>query len=94
MEGVEVVGLQSDEGKRRVTGVRIRNRRGGSEELEADPVYEADLVVDALGRRSQTPEWLVEMGYPAPRESVVDSFLGYVTRRYRRKPNTPMILLG
>src|SRR5215207_10992697 len=31
VEGVEVVGLQSDEEKRRVTGVRIRNRRGGSE---------------------------------------------------------------
>src|SRR5690349_21730850 len=93
VEGVEVVGLQSDPEKRRVTGVRIRNRRGGSEQLEADALYEADLVVDALGRRSQTPKWLVEMGYPAPEESVVDSFLGYVTRRYKRKPNTPMILI-
>jgi flavin-dependent dehydrogenase len=51
-------------------------------------------VVDALGRRSPTPEWLVEMGYPAPRENVVDSFLGYVTRRYKRKPNTPLLLIG
>jgi len=93
VEGVEVVGLQSDPEKRRVTGVRIRNRRGGSERLETDPLYEADLVVDALGRRSQTPEWLVEMGYPAPKESIVDGFLGYVTRRYKRKPNTPMILI-
>ncbi len=93
VEGVEVVGLQSDEEKRRVTGVRIRNRRGGSEGQGADPTYEADLVVDALGRRSQTPEWLAEMGYPAPKESEVDSFLGYVTRKYKRKPNTPMILI-
>lgn len=94
VEGVEVVGLQSDEGNRRVTGVRIRNRRGGSDQGEGDPVYAADLVIDALGRRSQTPEWLVEMGYPAPKESEVDSFLGYVTRKYKRKPNTPMILVG
>jgi len=93
VEGVEVVGLQSDEEKRRVTGVRIRNRRGGSDGQETDPIYEADLVVDTLGRRSQTPEWLVEMAYPAPRESEVDSFLGYVTRKYKRKPNTPMILI-
>ena len=94
MEGVEVVGLQSDEEKRRVTGVQIRNRRGGLEAEAGDPVYEADLVIDALGRRSQTPEWLVDMGYPAPRETEVDSFLGYVTRKYKRKPNTPMILIG
>src|SRR5215213_1667387 len=94
VEGVEVVGLQSDEEKRRVTGVRIRNRRGGSEEQDGDPVYAADLVVDALGRRSPTPEWLVELGYAAPKESEVNSFLGYVTRKYRRKPNTPMLLIG
>jgi 2-polyprenyl-6-methoxyphenol hydroxylase-like FAD-dependent oxidoreductase len=93
VEGVEVVGLQSDQEKRRVIGVRIRNRRGGSAQQEGDPIYEADLVVDALGRRSQTPEWLVEMGYAAPKESEVDSFLGYVTRKYKRKPNTPMILI-
>jgi 2-polyprenyl-6-methoxyphenol hydroxylase-like FAD-dependent oxidoreductase len=92
-EGVEVIGLHTDEEKRRVTGVRIRNRRGGSAGQEADPVYEAELVVDALGRRSRTPEWLVEMGYSAPKESEVDSFLGYVTRKYKRKPNTPMILI-
>jgi hypothetical protein len=34
------------------------------------------------------------MGYPAPRENEVDSFLGYVTRKYRRKPNIPMLLIG
>ena len=94
IEGVEVVGLESDTEKRRVIGVRIRNRRSGSEGREDNPVLTADLVVDALGRRSQTPEWLVEMGYPPPQETEVNSFLGYVTRRYKRKPNTPMILVG
>lgn len=94
LEGVEVTGLESDETKKRVTGVRIQNRRGGSAQSETDPVYSADLVVDALGRRSPTPKWLVKMGYSAPRESEVDSFLGYVTRKYKRKPNTPMLLIG
>jgi 2-polyprenyl-6-methoxyphenol hydroxylase-like FAD-dependent oxidoreductase len=41
------------------------------------------LIVDALGRRSPTPAWLTDLGYTAPSEAVVDSFLGYVTRRYR-----------
>ena len=94
VEGVEVVGLQSDHARGRVTGVRTRIRRGGAGQEEGGTIYTADLVVDALGRRSQTPEWLVEMGYPAPQESEVDSFLGYVTRKYKRKPNTPMILIG
>ena len=93
VEGVEAAGLQGDEEKRRVTGVRIHNRRAGLDQGEDIPVLAADLVVDALGRRSPTPEWLVEMGYPAPKENEVDSFLGYVTRRYKRKPDTPMILI-
>ena len=94
IEGVHVTGLQSDEAKQRVTGVRIGDRRGGTKHGEGEPVLTADLVIDALGRRSQTPEWLVELGYPAPRESEVDSFLGYVTRRYKRKPDIPLLLVG
>jgi 2-polyprenyl-6-methoxyphenol hydroxylase-like FAD-dependent oxidoreductase len=94
MEGVEVTGLQCDVRRKRVTGVRIRNRRSGSVHQGTQPVYTADFVIDALGRGSQTPEWLVEMGFQAPRESEVDSFLGYVTRKYKRKPNTPMLLVG
>lgn len=94
VEGVEVIGLQSDEEKRRVTGVRIRNRRAATDQAETDAIFHADLVVDALGRRSKTPEWLMELGYTAPTETEVDSFLGYVTRKYKRKPNTPMLLIG
>ena len=93
MEGMEVLGLQCDKERRRVIGVQVRNRRGGSMYRNDDPVFTADLVIDALGRRSQTPEWLVGMGYQAPLESVVDSFLGYATRRYRRKPDTPILVI-
>jgi 2-polyprenyl-6-methoxyphenol hydroxylase-like FAD-dependent oxidoreductase len=92
--GLEVSGLALDADQRRVIGVKTKERRGGSAYGSADPVHQADLIVDALGRRSQTPEWLIELGYAAPRESEVDSFLGYVTRRYKRKPNTPMLLVG
>ena len=94
VEGVDVVGLQGDDSRQRVTGVRTRTWRGGSNQPEADTVHVADLVVDALGRRSQTPEWLVELGYPPPKETEVDSFLGYVTRKYKRKKNIPLILVG
>jgi 2-polyprenyl-6-methoxyphenol hydroxylase-like FAD-dependent oxidoreductase len=96
MEGVEVIGLQGDaaQGNRRVIGVCSRPYRGGSDNPEAVTVHLSDFVVDVMGRRSQTPKWLMELGYPTPRESEVDSFLGYVTRKYKRKPNTPLLLIG
>jgi 2-polyprenyl-6-methoxyphenol hydroxylase-like FAD-dependent oxidoreductase len=93
LDGMEVVGLQGNQGNGRVSGVRSRPYRGAAGHPEADSVHQADLIVDALGRRSKTPEWLAELGYRAPRESEVDSFLGYVTRQYKRKPDTPMLLL-
>lgn len=94
LTGLEVSGLALDADQRRVIGVKTRERRHGSGYGSADPVHQADLIVDTLGRRSQTPEWLTELGYPAPRESEVDSFLGYVTRKYKCKPDTPMLLVG
>lgn len=92
VEEVEVTGLEADECNRRVSGVRMR-ARGPSNQPEADTVYLADLVVDASGRHSRTPEWLARLGYPPPGEREVNSFLGYVTRKYRRKPGTPMLLI-
>ena len=50
---------------------------------DAEPLP-GDLIVDTLGRRSPAPAWLRALGYAPPEESVVDSFLGYVTRRYRQ----------
>jgi 2-polyprenyl-6-methoxyphenol hydroxylase-like FAD-dependent oxidoreductase len=40
---------------------------------------ESELVVDASGRGSRAPDWLEELGYPAPREVEVRSFIGYAT---------------
>jgi 2-polyprenyl-6-methoxyphenol hydroxylase-like FAD-dependent oxidoreductase len=45
----------------------------------------ADLVVDASGRRSRTPEWLGRHGYPAPQEDRLRVDLTYVTRRFARR---------
>ncbi|GAA1948320.1 hypothetical protein GCM10009798_04360 [Nocardioides panacihumi] len=63
--GVEVAGLVGADG--RVTGVRLADGRN----------IEADLVIDASGRFSQAPEWLQELGYPAPSEEVVNAHWGY-----------------
>lgn len=83
-EGVEVQGLIAGPGAAAVTGVTVVRRAGESGTAETPEQLYGDLVVDALGRRSPTPEWLAALGYPSPEETAVDSFLGYVTRRYHR----------
>jgi 2-polyprenyl-6-methoxyphenol hydroxylase-like FAD-dependent oxidoreductase len=60
-----------------VSGLTLRDRQLGT---TAD--LPADLVVDASGRGSKLPEWLGELGFTAPEESTVDSFLGYATRLF------------
>jgi 2-polyprenyl-6-methoxyphenol hydroxylase-like FAD-dependent oxidoreductase len=46
----------------------------------------ADLVVDAMGRGSRSPQWLQRMGYEKPREEIVQVGLGYTTRFFERRP--------
>ncbi|MCU0553093.1 MAG: monooxygenase [Leptolyngbya sp. Prado105] len=48
----------------------------------------AQLVVDASGRSTQTPQWLQDLGFTPPPVTVIDPRLGYATRRYRI-PNPP-----
>lgn len=87
VEGADVIGLETDPARTRVTGVRIK-RRGAESAVQAGAeTLHGALVVDALGRRSPTPAWLSELGYTPPEETVVDSFLGYVTRRYQQPAN-------
>ncbi len=50
--------------------------------LRTGEALDADLVVDATGRSSRTPEWLAELGYPAPPVTLVDPLLGYASRQY------------
>ncbi|MGQ4615526.1 FAD-dependent monooxygenase [Nocardia sp. R7R-8] len=64
-----VVGLTASEDRSRITGVRL---------LDGE-VVEADLVVDATGRVSRSPEWLKEFGYEAPEEKEMRSHIGYAT---------------
>jgi 2-polyprenyl-6-methoxyphenol hydroxylase-like FAD-dependent oxidoreductase len=97
LEGFEAAGLVGDDAREAqgVRGVRIvpRDRSEGAEAQ----VLEADLVVDASGRMSQAPQWLQELGYEAPVDSVVDAFWGYATRLYEQpedfKENWKILLL-
>jgi 2-polyprenyl-6-methoxyphenol hydroxylase-like FAD-dependent oxidoreductase len=87
MDSGEAVGLLTDSARASVTGVQVRFRRGGSEEGEGEQSLRGDLVVDASGRTSRTPEWLKALGYDAPPETVVNSFVGYATRLFERPAN-------
>ncbi|NWF69721.1 MAG: FAD-dependent monooxygenase [Chloroflexi bacterium] len=81
VENTHAVGLLTSEGNSRVSGVKLRQR--GNVEFALD----ADFVVDASGRSSKMSEWLAQMGYAAPRETVINSFQGYATRWYQPLPD-------
>lgn len=78
LERCVVRGLEADSGHHAVTGVRVIEEDGDTEE-----VVGADLVVDATGRGSRTPVWLREFGYEPPSEERVKVDLAYTTRHYR-----------
>jgi 2-polyprenyl-6-methoxyphenol hydroxylase-like FAD-dependent oxidoreductase len=80
-EDCEVIGLVGDRLKKAVAGITLRHRP----RVPATPEHEdlpADLVIDASGRDSHLPQWLTALGYPGPRETRVDPFLGYASRFY------------
>jgi 2-polyprenyl-6-methoxyphenol hydroxylase-like FAD-dependent oxidoreductase len=70
LDGHEVAGLRMRD--RAVTGVSVRARGSGG----GDRDLEADLVIDASGRRSRLSDWLKD----PPARTVVDPEIGYATR--------------
>ncbi|WDZ87882.1 FAD-dependent oxidoreductase [Micromonospora cathayae] len=88
VDGCEAVGLTTTPDRRRVTGVRLRDRDG------VERVLTADLTVDAGGRGTRSPVWLAELGYPTAPEERVKVDVTYVTRVYRREPHHLEGLLG
>jgi flavin-dependent dehydrogenase len=59
-----------------VTGIVVQHH-DTTEELRAD------LVIDAAGKVSKLPDWLRELGYPAPAEEYVHCKMAYLSRRWR-----------
>jgi 2-polyprenyl-6-methoxyphenol hydroxylase-like FAD-dependent oxidoreductase len=78
IENCDVLGLthQAD----RVTGVRVVRRNSDNPEEH----LQADLVLDASGRGSQSPKWLEAIGYPKPDEERIKVDIGYATAHFRR----------
>jgi 2-polyprenyl-6-methoxyphenol hydroxylase-like FAD-dependent oxidoreductase len=87
--GVKVTGLLTGtpaaSGVPNVTGVRTSS----GEELAAD------LVIDAMGRRSELPAWLAAAGARPPAEEAEDSGFTYYTRFFRSPAGTlPAFITG
>ena len=81
----DATGLLADPSRTHVTGIRLLARPGsGNSPSEESDELEADFVVNASGRDSRAGQWLSALGYPAPEESRVNSFLGYATCCYRQ----------
>ena len=82
VEGWRVEEPLHDATRRAVVGVRVSDVASGSEQT-----LEADLVVDATGRGSQSPKWLERWGYGRPPTELVRVDVGYATRLFERKPH-------
>jgi flavin-dependent dehydrogenase len=79
----DVSGFVATEDHTRITGIRLVRRNAGTSE----EILPAGLVVDATGRGSRTPAWLVALGYEQPPEECVHIDLGYTSCEYRRTPD-------
>jgi 2-polyprenyl-6-methoxyphenol hydroxylase-like FAD-dependent oxidoreductase len=76
-EGVSVRGIVLERGGSeggRVTGVRVLGDPSQGEEL-----ISADLVIDAMGRGSSVPDWLVAAGWSEPPVRSLDAKAAYTS---------------
>jgi 2-polyprenyl-6-methoxyphenol hydroxylase-like FAD-dependent oxidoreductase len=89
LEEGEVIGLLSNADSSQVAGARISLHNLPKLESKGEALLYADLVVDASGRSSKTPQWLTAIGYTTPQETKVNPFLGYASRIYKRPSEIP-----
>ncbi|MCX3059906.1 FAD-dependent oxidoreductase, partial [Streptomyces beihaiensis] len=86
VEEHEAVGLEPGPGDT-VTGVWVRGRdREAPTGWGERHLLKAEFVVDATGRTSRAPQWLVELGYEAPQESVADARTTYASAVFAPPP--------
>src|SRR5579883_2404662 len=80
VEGHEVVHFLASDAEHAIVGVQFRARTASfSKEIQE---LRADLVVDASGVSSRVATWLQELGYVAPRERIIKTWVNYATRLY------------
>ena len=83
LDGVRLAGIRSNSNGR-VTGVRVRGRdRKRAEEIAAD------LVTDATGRGSATPQWLSELGLATPKAELLPARVTYASCTFPRHEHWP-----
>lgn len=79
-EGMKATALVAAPGNARITGVRLQPVGAAEKSGSAEEPLSADLVVDATGRGSRTPQWLKDFGFGEVVEEVINPFLGYATQ--------------
>ncbi len=65
-----------------VTGIKIKSCNG----IASERILNAELIIDASGRGSQSLKWLEALGYEQPEEISIKMNAGYTSRMYRRRP--------
>jgi flavin-dependent dehydrogenase len=84
LQRTQVKHLLTADNNQCVIGVEMQ-QKGGAQTTQ----LKADLVIDVSGRGSHAPEWLISMGYERTEETVINSYLGYATRWYKRPDSLP-----
>ena len=82
LEGGTVTGLLTNASRAKVAGVSVRFRDRHNQAYTHTQNLNADLVVDASGKVSKTPQWLKSLGYEPPQETTIKAFVGYASRIY------------
>jgi 2-polyprenyl-6-methoxyphenol hydroxylase-like FAD-dependent oxidoreductase len=76
--------LTTSQNQQRVTGIETEEKATGQK-----GIITADLIVDATGRGSHTPQWLEEFGFGNLQVNEIKINVAYTTRLYKRDPNDP-----
>ncbi|MDH3658324.1 MAG: FAD-dependent monooxygenase [Nitrosopumilus sp.] len=73
--------IKIEKGKHITSFVLEKSNKISLKTKENEEIH-GDLIVDCTGRNTKTPSWLEDIGFPKPRETKIDSFVRYSTRRY------------
>ena len=84
IDACDVTGLLATKDHTRVIGVQLLYH---NEDHIEEKLF-ADFVVDASGRGSKAPQWLMSLGYDQVKETIVKVDIGYASRIYRHPNQT------
>ena len=73
--------IKIEQGKQIISFVLEKSNRISLKTKDGKVIH-GDLIVDCTGRNTKTPSWLEDIGFSKIRETKIDSFVRYSTRRY------------